>query len=148
MHFAVAVAEVYVDRLAFELLDLRRTRVGQDKMADVNIGFDPRMSAFVHETHHCRRAVQQAEAKRFQFQGDIDFLLAGVISKAAASLEAPLPLSGRCNNFALPNILAQHQQDVSCIPGVGKVNELLAAFDMKLTNGFVEVNQSESDHWQ
>ena len=86
-------------------------------MADIDVCADARVRAFVNEANHGIDAVEQTEAERFKFEGDIDSYFVSVISEAAAGFEAPLPLRGGWNDFALPDVFAEDEEDVFRAPG-------------------------------
>jgi len=83
------------------------------------------MIAFVHEADHSIHAVEQAQAERLEFEGDVYVLPVGVIAEAAAAFETPLPLGFGRNDLALPDVLAQDEQDILRPPGAREVNELV-----------------------
>jgi len=63
------------------------------------------MIAFVHEADHSIHAVEQAQAERLEFEGDVYVLPVGVIAEAAAAFETPLPLGfgrndSRCQMYS------------------------------------------------
>jgi hypothetical protein len=98
------------------------------------------MGAFVDEAHHGIDAVQQAEAEGFQFQRNIDFPFPGVIAETPAGFNPPLPLGGWRDHFPLPDIFAQHEQNVLGPPMRGEINEFSGAFNVKLTDWVIEVD--------
>ena len=112
-------------------------------MADVNVGADAGMSAVIDKAGHGLDAIEQAEPKRLEFEGDIDFLFLSVIANCAASFDSPAPLRLRGNHFALPKIFSENEEDVAGAPGAGEIDKLFGAFDVKLANGFGEVSQAE-----
>ena len=95
-------------------------------MADVDVRAHARMAALVDEAHHRIDVVEQAEAERFQFQRDVDFLLCRVIAESSAGFEAPLPLGFGGNDFALPDVFPEHEQDIFRAPLGGEVDEFFA----------------------
>ena len=141
--FAVAIADVDMDGFAFELGQINRAGVGQHEVADVDIGADARVGALFHETRHGGHTIEQAEPERLQFECDIDFLLVGVIAEDATGLNSPAPLLGRRNDFPLPNVFAEHEENVFRTPLSSKVNEGFAALHVEGAYGFVEVDKAD-----
>lgn len=142
---AVAIAEVNVDGFAFQFRQVGGAAVRKDEMADIDVGADARMIALVNEAGHGVDAVEEAEAKGLELEGDVDAPGVGVIANAAASLEAPLPLGGGRNDFALPDVFAEDEQDVFGAPRGGEVDELLAALDVEIADGLVEIDEAGGD---
>ena len=144
--FAVAIADVDMDGFAFELDQLERAGVSQHEVTDVDIGADARVAALVHETRHGDHAVEQAQPEGLQLECDIDSLLVGVIAEDATGLDGPAPLLGRRDDFSLPNVFAEHKENVLRSELSSKVDEGLAALHVEGTYGFVEVGQAGRDH--
>jgi hypothetical protein len=143
--FAVAIADVDMDGFAFELDQINRASVGQHKVADVDISAHARVSALVHETRHGGHTVEQAQPERLQLECDVDFLLVGVITEDATGLDRPAPLLGRRDDFSLPNVFAEHEENVFRAPLSGKVDEGFAALRVEGSHGFVEVDKAGRD---
>src|SRR5258708_1698123 len=143
--FAVAIADVDMDGFAFELGQINRAGVGQHEVADVDIGAYARVGALVHETHHGGHTVDQAQPERLQLECDIDFLLVGVVAEDATGLDSPAPLLGRRNDFSLPNVFAEHEENVFRTPLSSKVDEGFAALHVEGAYGFVEVDKAGRD---
>ncbi len=143
--FAVAIADVDMDGFAFELGQINRAGVGQHEVADVDIGVHARVGAFVHKTRHGGHTVEQAQSERLQLECDVDFLLVGVIAEDATGLDSPAPLLGRRDDFSLPNVFAEHEENVFRAPLSGKVNEGFAALHVEGAHGFVEVDKTGRD---
>jgi hypothetical protein len=148
MDFAVAIAEMYVDGFAFEAAYVVWRRVRKHKMANIDVRAHSRVSAFVNEPYHGIDAIEKAEAKRFEFQRDIDSLFVRIIAQAAAGLDAPLPLGGGRDDFALPDVFAKHEENIPGSPLLGEVDEFFAAFDVKFANGLIEVDQAYRNDWE
>ena len=73
-----------------------------------------------------RHAVQEAQAKWFEFERDVDFLFIGVIAESADRFRGPIPLGIRRDDFALPDVFAENEQDILGVPGAGEIDELFA----------------------
>ena len=78
----------------------------------------------------------------------IDATAIRVIAEPPAAFDGPLPLRGGRDDFALPEILAQHEQDVLRAPFAGEVDELPAALQVKLAHGRLKIRQPERGEWQ
>ena len=142
MNFAVTVAEVNMNSFVFELLDVRRRRVRKNQMADVDVGAHTRMAAFVDKTNHGVDVVEQAQTERLQFESNIDILLLSIIAETPTGFDAPLPL-GRCrNDFALPDVFAQNEQNVLSAPGASKIDEFLAPINVKFAHRIIEIDHN------
>src|SRR5579883_200950 len=139
---------MHMNRLALEFSKFGGTGIGEDEMADVNVRFYARVSALIHEAGHFANVVEQAEAERLEFKRNVNLTFVRVITQAAAGFNAPLPLRLRGYDLALPDVFAEHQQDVFCAPGLGKVNVTFAAFQMKFTDRLVEINQADGHNRQ
>ena len=137
-----------MDGFALELFDFRGAGVGEHQVADVNVGPHARMAALVHETRHAGHAVQEAQTERLQFQRDVNAAFVRVIAQAAADFQPPIPLRLRRDDFALPNIFPQNDQDIFRAPGAGQVHVLAAAGEVELAHRLVEINQSHRHHRQ
>ena len=148
MHLAVAIAQMNVDGFALELLHLGGAGVGQDQVADVDVGPDARMAALIDETDHAGNAVQEAEAERLQFEGNVDAAFVGVIAQTAAGFQAPIPLRLGRDDFALPDIFAQDDEDVFRAPSFGQIDVLAAAGQVELAHRLVEIDHSHRDDRQ
>src|SRR5437879_645370 len=79
MYLAVTITQMNVDGFALQFLNLLRPGVRQYQVAYVNVRTHTRMVALVHETDHCVHAVQKAQAKWFQLEGDVDSFFVRVI---------------------------------------------------------------------
>ena len=90
MHFAIAIAQMNVNRFSLKLLDFVRAGIGQNQMTDIDISADSRMTALVNEANHSVHTVEKAEAERLQFEDNIDFLFGGIIAEATAAFDSPL----------------------------------------------------------
>ena len=143
--FAVAIADVDMDGFAFEFGQINRAGVGQHEVADVDIGAHARVVALVHETRHGGHTVEQAQPERLQLECDIDFLLVGVIAEDVTGLDSPAPLLGRRDDFPLPNVFAEHEENVFRTPLSSKVDEGFAALHVEGAYGFVEVDKAGRD---
>src|SRR6516164_1009984 len=146
VNFAVTIADVDVDGFAFELGQINRASVGQHEVADVDIGAHARVGALVHETSHGGHTVEQAQPERLQLECDVDFLLVSVIAEDATGLDSPAPLLGRWDDFSLPNVFAEHEENVFRAPLSGKVNEGFAALHVEGAHGFIKVDKTDRDH--
>src|SRR5437660_10047100 len=113
-------------------------------MANIYIRAHAWMIALVHEPAHRVHVIEQAQAKWFQFKRDSHILLVRVITEPTAAFQSPLPLRLGWNHFALPDILAEHEQDILRAPRVRQINELLRAFDGELAHGLLEINDARS----
>ena len=56
-------------------------------MGDVDVGPDARVVTFANEAGHLINAAEQAEAKGFKFEGNVDAFAVGVVSQDPAALE-------------------------------------------------------------
>lgn len=148
MDFAVAIAEVHVDGFAFKLFEFSGAGVGKHQMADVDVGFDAGVIAFINEANHFMDVVEEAEAERFEFEGDVDAFFVSIIAEAAASFDAPAPLVGGRNDFTLPDILAEDEKDVAGMPRAGEVDEFPATVEVEFTDGVVEIYETDGDDGQ
>src|ERR1051325_3360339 len=117
-------------------------------MADVNVRAHAIVGTLIDEAHHRIDIVEQTQAERLQFEGNIELMFAGVISELPAGFEAPVPLGFGRDDFALPNVFSQNEEDVFGAPGLRQVNKSFATFEVKVAHGFIEIDQSHCDHWQ
>src|SRR3954453_17515710 len=106
------------------------------------------MIAFIHKADHGIHIVKQTEAKRFELESDVHFLLFRIIPDAPAGLDAPLPLGCRRNDFALPHVLAKDEEHIFSVPGFRQIDELFCALDVELANGRAEINEAERANWK
>ena len=143
--FAVAIADVDMDGFAFELDQIERAGVSQHEVTDVNVGTDAWVAALVHETRHGGHTVEQAQPEGLQLECDINFLLVGVIAEDATGLDSPAPLLGRRDDFSLPNVFAEHKENVFRTQLSSKVDEGFAALNVEGAHGFVEVDKAGRD---
>src|SRR5262249_56131507 len=118
---------------------------GQEEVGDVDIGAHGGVGALVHETCHGGHTVEQAQPERLQLECDVDFLLIGVIAEDATGLDSPAPLLGRRDDFSLPNVFAEHEENVFRAPLSGKVDEGFTALYVEGAHGFVEVDKAGRD---
>ncbi len=84
-------------------------------MTYVDVGFHVCTVAIVYETDHLLEVVQQAESERLELEGDLDSLLGSVVGEGLGVLDSPSPLGFGRNDFPLPDILAEDEQD-GCLP--------------------------------
>ena len=117
-------------------------------MTDIDVGADARVIAFIDEPNHGIDIIQEAQAKRLQFERDIYFLFVRVIANGSAGFEGPVPLRLGRNDLALPHIFSQHEQDIAGLPGAGQVDEFPGALDVKITNRRSEINQTQRTNRQ
>ncbi len=61
-------------------------------------------------------------------------------------LQVLLPLRLWRDHLALPNVIAEHQQDVVGAEASGQVDEFFGALDVVLAHRVVEVDQAGGDH--
>src|SRR5258708_26313708 len=132
-----------MDGLAFEFFKVGGAGVGQHQVADVDVGAHARMGAIVHEADHFVYVIQQAEPEWLEFERDVDFLFGAVVAEFAAGRDGPLPLRRGGDDFTLPEVFTQHEQDILRAPIAGQIDEPFAAFEMKAADRFVEVNQPD-----
>ena len=52
------------------------------------------------------------------------------------------------NDFALPHIFAEDQQDIARAPGPGQINKSFRALDVEVADGSGEIGQAERANWQ
>ena len=69
---------------------------------------DARVVTFANEAGHLINAAEQAEAKGFKFEGNVDAFAVGVVSQDPAALEPPSPLFFGRDDFTLPNVFAKN----------------------------------------
>src|ERR1700746_1637290 len=96
-------------------------------MAYVNIRTHARVIALVHETRHGSDTVEQAQPERLQLECDVDFLLVGVVAEDTTGLNRPAPLFSWRDNFSLPNVFTEHEENVFCFPLGSQVGGSLVA---------------------
>src|SRR5262249_15524102 len=135
-------ADVDVDGFAFEVGHVDRAGVSQHEVADVDIGADACVRTLVDKARHGRYAIKQTEPERLQLKSDVDFLLVSVIAEDTTGLDCPTPLVGRRNDLSLPDVFAEHEENVFRTPFCGKVDEGFAALHVKGAHGFIEVDQA------
>src|SRR2546423_3965807 len=121
-----------------ELLDISGRRIRKDQVANIDSRAHARMAALIDEANHGVEVIQQAQTKWLQFESDVDILLLCIIAETPAGFDAPLPLGGRRNDFALPDVFAENQQDIFGAPGASEIDEFLAPFDVKFAHGIIE----------
>src|SRR3954463_3270516 len=107
-------------------------------MADVDVRSDAGVTAFVDKANHRIHVVKEAQTERLQFESDVDILLLSVIAKTAAGFDPPLPLGCGRDDLALPDVFAEHEQNIFRVPGPSEVDEFLAALDVKFADGIIE----------
>ena len=95
----------------------------------------------VHRVH----AVEQRQRERLEFQGDLQAQVGRVLAQVAAGGDGRLPLLGRRDHFLVPNVLAQHQEQVFRLEFVTHVEVFLAAIHMEPLHGRVKVDQPDGD---
>jgi hypothetical protein len=143
MHFSVAVSQMNVDGFAFKFFEFGSAGVGENQMADVDVGANAWMIAFVNEADHRIDIIEETEAKRFEFERNVDLPFVGIITDAAAGFEGPIPLRFGRNDFALPHVFAQDEEDVFGVPRSSEVDELLGAFDVEFADRRSKIDEAE-----
>src|SRR2546421_8213687 len=128
---------------SFEMAKLGRTGIGEDEMADVDIGANAWMGAVIDEACHGLDAVQEAQTKRLEFERDIDLLFIGVIANPAAGFKCPIPLRFGRDDFALPHVLAENEQNIFGLPGSREIDEAFGSLDMELAHRTREIDKTE-----
>jgi hypothetical protein len=106
------------------------------------------MVALIDKADHFVNAVEEAQTERLEFEGDVDLPFVCVITEATAGFDAPSPLVGGGNDFALPDVFTEHEQNIFCAPRLGEVDVFPAAFDMELAHRFVKINQANGNDRQ
>src|ERR1700677_665408 len=100
------------------------------------------MGTLVDEAHHLVNIVQQAQPERLKLEGDIHVLSVSVIAQDAAGGHCPSPLIRRRDNFALPQVLAQDQHDVSGSELGRQIDEPLASGYVEIANRVIEIDKA------
>src|SRR5690349_5632633 len=100
-----------MNSFALEAFYLGWAAIGKHQVADIDVSLDAGVIALINEPRHRVDTVEEAETERFQFERDMDALLVPVIPETAAGFERPGPLCLRRNDFALPDVFSEHEQD-------------------------------------
>ncbi len=58
-------------------------------------------------------------------------------------LDGPFPLIARSNDFLLPNVLPQHQQQIPAFEFVAQIQIAFCPHDMKIAHGLIEIRQCQ-----
>ena len=103
------------------------------------------MVHLVEEAHHAFDVVEQRQLERLQFQGDLQSQVGGVLAQLAAVADADLPLLGRRDHLPLPDVFAQHQQQVLGLVFVAQVEVSPAALQVEPLHAGIEVDQADGD---
>src|SRR5579872_3428392 len=83
--------------------------------------------------------------KRLEFQRNFQPQAGGIFSERTNVLNAPCPLIPRRDHFLLPDIFAQHQQQVARFEFINEVQVSLATLDVEPLNRLIEVDESKRD---
>src|ERR1700736_3791571 len=102
-----------------------------------------RTRGWVHSS--TKRAMAITLLSRLRLERDVDFLFVGVVAEDATGLDSPAPLFGRRDDFSLPNVFAEHEENVFRTPLSSKVDEGFAALHVEGAYGFVEVDKAGRD---
>ena len=108
----IAVRQVDVSNAAFQAGHRLRFIVRQDEVRYVDVRANRRMCHVPEKIHHLRNGVYQRKLERLQFERDLKPKRLSVLTEILHSFHGPLPLLGRRNDLLLPDILAEHQQQV------------------------------------
>src|SRR5579885_3419794 len=114
-------------------------------MRYIDIGAHSGMIDIVQKTMHRLDIVDERELERLQLQGDLQVEIGGVFAQFADAADAGLPLLGWCNDLALPDVLAQHQQHVLGIVFVSQVEITAAAVEVEALDAGIEVDEADGD---
>ena len=112
MHFAITVADVNMNCFVLQPDKGIRPAIGEDQVADVDIGSYPGMATLVDESHHLADIVQQAQPEGLKLQCNIHIFLISVIAQDATGFQSPAPLICGRDHFLLPQVLTQDQHDI------------------------------------
>ena len=108
--------------------------------------FTAGMADVVEEPRHAVDVVQEREVERLQLQRDLQAEAGGVLAPAPGRSSTPArPLLGRRDHLALPDVLAQHEQDVPRLERVGHVEIRPDPVDVEPLDARVEVDQADRD---
>src|SRR5262249_28746224 len=121
-------------------------------MGDIDIGLHCRMIDLIQESHHILNVVQERKFEWLEFERDLSPELRCVLAQFTKVLHCRLPLLGGRDDFLLPNIFAQHKQDVLGIIFVCQVQIGPAALEMKTLHSRIEINEakrnaSNANYW-
>ncbi len=145
VYFTVAVRNVDMDGLALQLLQLGWFDASEQEMRDINIGLERGMIDFIDEADHGIDVVEQREGKRFEFQGDFQPQVGCVFGEPATILHRGLPLFCGGNDFAVPDVFPEDQQEVTGLVLVTEIEVILDPLEMEPLHAGIEINQADRD---
>ena len=97
----------------------------------------------IEKAHHRIHIIDERELERLQFQGDLQPEVAGGLAQLADVADAGLPLLRRRDDLPLPNVFAEHQQQIASLELVTHIEIAAAAFQVEALHARVEVDQSD-----
>src|SRR5439155_21780818 len=115
------------------------------QVGNVDIGPHRRLVLIVQEAHHRLDVVDQRQLERLQLQGDLQPQVGGVFAQLGDVTDAGLPLLGRRDHLALPDVLADHQQQVFRRELVAQVQVCPASLEVEALHAGVEVDEADGD---
>ena len=145
MNLSVAIADVDVDRLALECPEFLRLRARQLQVAHVDVRLHRRMVHVVDEPHHVRHVVQERELERLQFERDLQTEVRRVVAERLRCLTPVCPLLRGRDDLPLPDVLAEHEEQVLGLEFVAEVEIRPAAIEVEPLHAGVEVDQPDRD---
>ena len=81
--------------------------------------------------------------KRLELERDLQAEVLGIVPQGPDVLDADRPLIGRRDHLALPDVLAEHEQDVLRLEEVGQVEIGAHPVDVEPLHARVEVDQAD-----
>ena len=114
-------------------------------MRDIDIGLQCRVIDIVDEPHHVLDVAQQGQRKRFEFQGDFESQVLSVLGQFPAVVDTGFPLLRWRDHLLVPDVLAEHQQQVVGLVLVTEVQERVAAVHVEALDGGIEIDQANGD---
>src|SRR5215472_6270307 len=82
--------------------------------------------------------------KWLDFERKLETEAVRVFGQLADLFHGPLPLVGRRNDFLLPDVLAEHQQQIPSLEFVAQVKIRLCTRDVEVPHGTIEIGDAES----
>ena len=112
-------------------------------MRDIQVGLHRGVGDLGEEPHHAGHVAQQRKLKRLELHGDLEAELAGVRTQETSLLDGQSPLFGGGDHLLLPEVFAQHQQEVTRPKLVGHVEILADPVHVEPLDAGIEVDEAQ-----
>ena len=123
--------------------NLLRRRVGQRKVGNIQISAHSGVVNVIQKAHHLLQRIHDGKVERLKLDGDFDAQPPGVVAQLPHPFHGPLPLVAGGDDFLLPDVFSQHQQEIFGLKLIDKVQMFSGALNVEPAHGATKIRNPQ-----